>query len=175
VSQPERLDVKKLLSRLSQGEQVIAVASLVLLIALFFDWLSFSCSGPYCGAAGAGATGFHGWGWLTFLALVAVAALLVIRRFLAEAVKLPELPAPDPVLYIGGGALEVVGCLLFWLEYHDSFGSAGSGVVNYSFGLGFGWWVALAAGVATAVGGLLMQRAPEAPTAERLSPPTAPG
>ncbi|HVS42185.1 MAG TPA: hypothetical protein VMU20_07920 [Candidatus Dormibacteraeota bacterium] len=174
MGQSARFDVQQLLGRLSRGEQVIGIASVVLLLSLFLSWLSFSCSGPFCGAAGAGAGGFHGWGWLTFLALLGVAALLVIRCFLAETLTLPELPAPDAAIYMAGGVLEVVGCLLFWVEYHDSFQSIGAGPTRFSYGLGFGWWMALLAGVSTVIGGLLMQREREATHAERHSPPPTP-
>ncbi|MGH7748201.1 MAG: hypothetical protein ACREQ5_26105, partial [Candidatus Dormibacteria bacterium] len=119
MSGSERVDLRKLVDRLSLAEKVLGAASVLLLVSLFLNWLSFSCSGAFCGSAGAGASGFHGWGWLTFLALVGVAGLLVIRLFLSEAVTLPELPAADAVLYMAGGAIEVLGCLLFWVEYHD--------------------------------------------------------
>ena len=89
MSGPERVDLKKLAERFSTEEIVIAAGSLVLLVALFLDWISFNCGGlvPLCNLGGG--SGFHGWGWLTFLALVGVAGLLVARRLLSEQVNYP--------------------------------------------------------------------------------------
>jgi len=165
MGEPERMDLGKMFGKFSREQLVIGGASVVLLIAMFLDWISVSCSGAFCGGAGGGASGFHGWGWLTFLALLGVAGLLLARTVLADMVKLPELPAPDAVLIMAGGALEILGCLLFWVEYHDSFASASAGVVNISSGLGFGWFVALIAGIATVAGGYLSRGAqPAAPS-----------
>jgi hypothetical protein len=50
------------------------------------------------------------------------------------------------------GGVEVAGCLLFWLEYHSAFISAGP----ISVGLGLGWPLAIVAGAATVTGGYLM-------------------
>ncbi len=172
MSQSERIDLRQMVSRLSPGERVIGAASVVVLLGLLLNWISISCSGAFCGGAGGGASGFHGWGWLTFLALVGVAGLLVARRLLAGTVRLPDLPAPDPVLYMAGGALEILGCLLFWVEYHDAFVSTGGGgVVSVSSGLGFGWFLALLGGVATVVGGYMANTA-AAPAPGPLSPPS---
>jgi hypothetical protein len=172
MSGSERVDLRKLVDRFSPEELVIAAGSLVLLVALFLNWISVSCSGAFCGGAGSGASGFRGWGWLTFLALVGVAGLLLARRLLTQ-VELPELPASDSVLYMAGGGLEILGCLLFWVEYHDSFASAGAGAFTISSGLGFGWFLALLAGVATVVGGYLTTRNPQ-PAPRPFSPPQAP-
>jgi hypothetical protein len=155
-------DLRKLIDRFSPEEMVIAAGSLVLLVALFLDWIGVDCGGlvPLCSLGGG--SGFHGWGWLTFLALVGVAGLLVARRLFAERLTLPDLPASDPVLTMGGGALEVVGALLYWVEYHGSYTS-----------MRFGWYLALLAGIATIAGGYLTTRTPQ-PAPRRHSPPHAP-
>jgi hypothetical protein len=173
MSEPERVDLRKLVDRFSPEEMVIAAGSLVLLVSLFLNWISVSCNGAYCGGAGGGASGFRGWGWLSFLAVIGVAGLLVARRLVAEKVELPALPASDSVLYMAGGALEILGCLLFWIEYHNDFVSSGAGIVSISSGLGFGWFVALLAGVATVVGGYLTTRHPQH-ASRGFSPPHAP-
>jgi hypothetical protein len=173
MSEPERVDLRKLVNRFSPEELVIAAGSLVLLVSLFLNWISVSCSGPYCAGAGGGASGFRGWGWLSFLAVIGVAGLLVARRLLAGKVELPALPASDSVLYMAGGGLEILGCLLFWVEYHNDFVSSGAGIVSISSGLGFGWFVALLAGVATLVGGYLTTRNPQ-PASRGFLPPHAP-
>jgi hypothetical protein len=153
ISRPAGVDFRSVLGALTPGERVIAGGSLLLLVALFLDWISVSCSGPLCGLGSTGGGGgLHGWGWLTFLALLGAAGLLVSRRVLAGRITLPELPASDAVLYMAVGGVEVAGCLLFWLQYHDAFISAGP----ISVGLGVGWPLAILAGAATVVGGYLM-------------------
>ena len=173
MSGPERVDLKKLAERFSTEELVIAAGSLVLLVALFLDWTKASCSGAFCNGSLSGLSGFHGWGWVSFLALVGVAGLLACRRLLSGTVELPELPASDSVIYMAGGALEIAGVLLFWVEYHDSFVSSGTGLQSFSYGLGFAWFLALLAGIATLIGGYLTSRTSEAAPA-RYSPPHAP-
>jgi hypothetical protein len=173
MSGPERVDLKKLAGRFSTEELVIGGGSILLLVALFLDWTSASCSGAYCNGSLSGASGFHGWGWLSFLALVGVAGLLAARRLVADRVELPELPASDSVLYMAGGALEIAGVLLFWVEYHDSFVSTGAGVQTFSYGLGFAWFLALLAGIVTLVGGYMASRSSQ-PAPARYSPPHAP-
>ena len=145
--------IRAMFTRLSTGERVIGGASVVLLVALFVDWISVSCSGEFCGFGSAGgAGGMHGWGWLTFVGLLGVAALLAGRRVVGGHVTLPELPASDAVLYMAVGGVEVAGCLLFWLQYHGAFTSSGP----FSVGLGLGWPLAVAGGAATIAGGYLI-------------------
>jgi hypothetical protein len=148
-------DLRRVVAGMGRGERLVAGGSLALLVGLFLYWISVSCSGPVCGFAGGGGGGggFRGWGWLSFLALLCTVGLLVIRRLPREAIRLPELPAPDALLYTVLGGVEVAGCLLFWLEYHDVFVSVG----GISIGLGLGWFISLLAGVATAAGGYLMR------------------
>ncbi len=104
------------------------------------------------GATGGGAGGLHGGGWLTFLALLATAGLLVTRRLLAGRVTLPALPASDAVLHMAAGGVEVAGCAVFWLQYHGALISEGP----ISVGLGLGWFLAVLAGLATVAGGYLL-------------------
>ena len=152
MNQHNGVDLRKLVAGLGRGERLVAAGSLVLLVSAFLNWVSVSCDGPLCGASGGGASGFHGWGWLTFLALCGVVGLLAVRNLPRDLVRVPELPASDSVIVTVLGALEVAGCLLFWVEYHGAFGSGGF----VSVGLGIGWFVAVAAGLATAAGGRLM-------------------
>lgn len=167
MSEPERMDLGRMFSKFSREQLVIGGGSAVLLIAMFLDWISVSCSGAFCNSS-SGIDGFNSWGWLSFLALLGVTGLLAVRTLLAGAVKLPELPAPDATLFMAGGAIEIAGCLLFWLANHDHFASANAGVVNISSGLGFGWFLALAAGIATVVGGYMSMSSPK-PAAPTLS------
>lgn len=149
------VDLRKLVAGLGRGERLVAAGSLALAAAMFLNWVSVSCSGPLCGLAGmgGGGTGFHGWGWLSFLALLATIGLVVVRRLPGDAVRLPELPASDGAILTALGGIEAAGCLLFWVEFHDAFISTG----GVSIGVGLGWFVALLAGVVTAVGGHLIR------------------
>jgi hypothetical protein len=152
-------DLRNRVSGLGRGERVAAAGSAGLLLGMFLNWVTVSCDGPLCGMAGmggAGGSGFHGFGWLSFLALIAAAGLLMVRALPDGTVRLPELPASDGVVITALGAAEAAGCLLFWLQYHDHFVSGG----GISVGVGLGWFVALLAGVATAVGGQLMRSEP---------------
>lgn len=152
MSSQQQIDLRKVAERFTRSEQIIAVASIVLLIDMFIGaWLHLSvdCSGipaQFCVGGGFFASGFNGWGWLTFLALLAVIAFFVIRKFLANSVAMPELPLSDAQVYMALGGVEVLGVLLFWVEYH------GNGV-----GFGWAWVVALLAAAATIVGGYLKQ------------------
>jgi hypothetical protein len=155
-SQQQQIDLRQVVDRFTRSEQIIAVASIVLLIDMFIGaWLHLSvdCSGipaQFCVGGGFFASGFNGWGWLTFLALLAVIVFFVVRKFLANSVALPELPLSDAQVYMVLGVVEVIGILLFWVEYH------GNGV-----GFGWAWIVALIAAAATIVGGYLKQGEPQ--------------
>lgn len=148
---------------------VIAGGSLVVLVSLFLDWISVSCSGPFCGVAGTvGGSGFHGWSWLVFLGLLGAVVLLALRTVLRGSLTVPPLPAPDAVIFMALGGLEVLGCLLFWLQYHDGFVTVSLRGNTVSVGPGVGWFLALLGAAATILGGYLDR--PEA----ALSPPVPP-
>jgi hypothetical protein len=153
-SRTAAVDLRGVVSTLSTGERLISGASLLLLAALFLDWISVSCSGAFCGfGSTGGGGGMHGWGWLTVFGLLGAAGVLVGGRLLTGRVTIPELPASDAALYMAMGGVEMAGCLLFWLEYHGAFISDGP----VSVGLGVGWPLAIVAGVVTVAGGFLMR------------------
>ena len=155
-------DVQSRLKALGNGERVVGVASVVVLLGMFLPWVSLSgsCSGAFC--AGGGSTtavgnGFNDWGLLTFLGLLAVIAYFVVRTFLRDSVQLPSMPLSAGQLYMVGGALEVAGVLLFWLGHLSSFGSATFGPYTLSSGLAIGWFFSLLGGAATIVGGYMLR------------------
>ena len=175
----QQLNLGDWVQRMSRGDQLIAGSSIVLLIVMFIGaWLhsSVDCPGgsPLCTSVGGfGASGFNGWGWLTFFALLAVIALFVLRNFLADSVSLPALPIPDWQIYMGVGIIEVIGILLYWVEYRSSTNFGGFSV---SIGFGWAWVVALVAAAATVAGGYLKQQDPEpASGATRGYTPPSPG
>jgi len=161
-------------NRMPRSDQLIAVGSLVVLVGLFLPWFGYDVNvGGF--SASDSADGFHSWGILTLIALLAVIALYVVRNFAAEAVKLPELPVEDGVAYLGLAGVELLGVLLFWVDYHGK-GVSFSGV---SYGIRFGWIIALIGVVATGAGGYLKRTEPAAASGGgsstwQTSPPSAP-
>ena len=163
--QPQQIDFQALLAKFTTGELVIAGASILWLIFSFFGaWLSASYSCPAslginCGSFSAdiGATIYHGWGWLAFLAWIALVAFFVLRKFLSAQVALPALPVPDPVVYMGLGGVMVLGTFLYWIEYKAS-GSDAFASASISFG--WVWFVGLILEIAIIAGGYLKQQDP---------------
>lgn len=137
------------LASMSNGDKALAGGSIVVLIAMFLPWYGWDS-----GYFSASIDGFNSWGWLTFLGLLAVVAYFVIRNFLTESVKLPEMPVTDAQAYMIGGGVEVLGVVLFWLVSHQE------GVLLGNLGVRFGLFVALIGGIATVAGGYLKQSEP---------------
>jgi glucan phosphoethanolaminetransferase (alkaline phosphatase superfamily) len=146
---------------MSNGEKAILGGSLVVLIAMFLPWYGwdFNLGNSILGTTlnnSESVSGFHSWGWITFLGLLFVVALWVVRGPLSDQVELPELPLKDAQLFMIGGAVEVLGALLFWLAYKaDS-----ANLPGFSAGVRFGVFVALVGGIITIVGGYLKQSEP---------------
>jgi hypothetical protein len=148
-------DLRGQLRRMSNGERAILGGSLVALIAtLFLPWMTGSCAGS-CGGISFGASldGLHGWGLLALVALLAVACLRLVRTF-PHIVRMPALPLTDSEIYMVAGAVEVLAVVLFWVEYHDTFGD----YLTLSVSPGVGWFLALVGGVATTAGGWLLRK-----------------
>lgn len=168
MPEQQQIDLRQWVQRFSRSQQIIAIASIVLFIDMFIGaWLHVSadCTGipaQFCVSA-TGGTGFNGWGWLTFLALVATILFFVVRKFFAHSVTLPDLPLRDAQVYMALGAVEVLGILLYWVEYH-----------NDLVGIGWAWVVGIIAAAATIVGGFLMQSEPQAAAAASSSSYTPP-
>jgi hypothetical protein len=136
----------KFVDELSNGDKVILGGSLVLLIAMFLPWKGVDL-GIYGSAT---ESGFHAWGLLTFIALLCVIALWLLRGPLRSQFKLPEWGVSDAMLYMILGAVEVVFILLFWVAFDTE------SVVGVRFGL----FIALIGGLATIAGGYLKQSEP---------------
>ena len=179
--QPRQFDVGTMWQRWSRGDQIIIVASILLLIDSFIDaWIhvSVDCgnNSVFCNDIGGNiATMYHGWGWLVFIALLAVIVLWVVRNVLSDMVTMPDLPSSDAIIYMALGAVEILGMIFFWIEYHESSGSLG---FNASQGPGWAFFVGLILAIATVVGGYLKMQEPAtvAPTGGGYSaPPPASG
>jgi hypothetical protein len=142
-------------NEMHRSDQLIAAGSLVVLVSLFLPWFGYDVSVGGFSASGS-VDGFHSWGWVTFLALLAVIGLYVVRNFASEAVKLPDLPFEDGVAYMGLAAIEALGALLFWAAYH------GDSIQGVGWGIKFGLIIALIGAVATGAGGYLKRTEPAA-------------
>lgn len=150
------------LGKMSDGEKAIAGGSIIVLISLFLPWYGWDL-GPFGSDS---VDGFASWGWLTFLALLAVVLFWAARRLFTEQVKLPDMPVSDAAFYMIGGAVEVLGAVLFWLAYHRE---AVDGIV--SVGVKFGTFVAIVGGAVTLFGGYLEQQRAATTTTMPTAPP----
>jgi hypothetical protein len=143
------------LRRSSWGERALVGGSAAALFALLFlPWLTTSCDADCNGFGLAARTidGVHGWGLLTLLGLLAVVGLWAVRCY-PDRVTMPALPLRDPQVYMLAGALELVGVVLFWFEFHASVASFVSVGVRPTVG----WFLAFAGATATLLGGWLLQ------------------
>jgi len=141
--------------RLSTADRVLGISSILLLAMMFTEaWLH---GGEICGTYGGVTTcttdagfysnGFNGWGWLTFLSLVAVMALFLARNFFYDLITLPRMPFSDGQLYMGLGAVQLLGLALFWLQYDGD-----------PVGFGWAWVIALIAAAGTTLSGYMKQQ-----------------
>src|SRR5579872_3541194 len=83
-----RFDAK----RWTRNDQIVGVASLVLMISLFLPWFSASVSAGSFGSASDSASGtsVHGWLWLVFvIGLLILAYLVAFAGFAMERISLP--------------------------------------------------------------------------------------
>ena len=147
------------LDDLSNGDKAILGGSLVFLIAMFLPW--YGADYHFGGFnESASANGFVSWGWLAFIAFLAVIALWLVRGPMSDSVKLPDMPTSDAMLYMILGGVEVAGVLLYWLAGHNDLGGfSGPGL---SIGVRFGLFIALVGGALTIFGGYLKQTEPQA-------------
>ncbi|HEX3605887.1 MAG TPA: hypothetical protein VH134_08195 [Candidatus Dormibacteraeota bacterium] len=142
------------MGRSSWGERALIGGSAAVLFALLFlPWLSASCTGGCNGFDfSSSIDGVHGFGWITLLGLLAVVGLWAVRCY-PDRVRIPALPLRDSEIYLIAGAVEALGVVLFFFEYHG-------GVATFlyvSVTPAVGWFLALAGAVATAVGGWLLR------------------
>ena len=146
------LDPRTLLARWTVGEWVIAVASVAMVVALLLDWTSVSCTdSTICRVQPSPVTAMRGWAWLDFAGVFTVLCLLLVRTILAGTARVPELTVSDSTAYTALGAVELLGCFLFWLE--NPAVKVGATTIRP----GPGWYVALIAAAATVAGGRLLR------------------
>jgi hypothetical protein len=156
---------------LSNGDKAFLGGSLVLFIAMFLPWYGADVS-TVGYSVSESVSGFHSWGWLTFLVLLLVVAFWTVRKYFTKEVTLPELPVTDAIALMIGGGLEVLGVILFWIAGHSDIGSFN--FPGISVGVRWGLFVALIGGIATIVAGYLKQSEPTvtAPATPSAPPPS---
>jgi hypothetical protein len=128
------------LSRLSRGEKLVGLGIVLTLVSFVLPWMS---------AGGGVATlhAFHGAGLLTVLAWLFVVALFVARSpMFRNTLDLPKMPATEAVLFAIGGAVQLVGLLLFYGQSHSG------------RSIQFGFLLALIGAVLTTVAGITAVR-----------------
>jgi hypothetical protein len=159
------------LEKMLDSEKAILGGSIVVLVALFLPWYGwdFNVGAGVLGTlSNSGSfTGFHSWGLLTFIALLFVIAVWLVRGPLSDQVKLPEMSITDAQLYMIGGGVEVLGSILYWLTVKGD----NIDLPGYSAGVRFGVFVALVGGIITIVGGYLKQSEPVAAATTSIPPP----
>jgi hypothetical protein len=128
------------LNRLTRSDQVVGVASLVVLISIFLPW--FTVSLDNISGTGSGTTA-HGWLWLVFILDLLILAYLVVRAGWEQSpVNLPV--AHEPLL-IGATGLQL---LLVVIGFFDMPGT--DNIPGVSVGWAWGAFVGLLAALAAA-------------------------
>jgi len=125
------------LKRLTRTDQIVGVASLVVLISIFLPWFTASADG--FSASGSG-TAAHGWLWLVFVLDLAIIAYLVMRAGWEESpLHLPVAHAP---LLLAATGLQL---LLVVIAFFDMPSSAFGVSIGWAWGAFIGLLAALAA------------------------------
>jgi hypothetical protein len=128
--------------RWSRDDQIVGVASLLLLISLFLPWYTVSF-GPESASA-SGTTG-HGYLWIVFVIALAIVAFLIVQAgFQTLPFNLPFSPAR---LLLG---LTGINLLLVLIAFLFKPGT-GDALVNVSVGWGFGAFLGLICAIAAVV------------------------
>jgi hypothetical protein len=157
-------------SKLSRGEQIVAIASLVYIIWAFMPTWYSCCTVTISGAgsqdvAGGGVNGFRGFMILAWILAVVALAEIVMRAFGNMNMNLP-IARGQLHLIIAGIA---VVCTLLGIIVKPSQGAFGaSATANLSWGIFVGVIIALV----WAYGAYMMYSSPETATA---APPVMPG
>jgi multidrug transporter EmrE-like cation transporter len=121
------------LHRVSPGDVVVVVGTLIVLVSMFLPW--------WDSGVGVTANGFHDWGWLTFAGLLFVVVVMGLRA--VDSSRTPELSVSDEIAFVIGGATEVCGAAVFWAANNRSI----------SGGVLYGVFIAIIGGTTTVAGG----------------------
>jgi hypothetical protein len=125
------------MARLARAERITGIASLVLLIALFLPWYTYSFGPVSVSADGL----WHGWMYLVLLVCLAVIAYIVLR---AGFEVMPfKLAISDAQLLLIATVFNLALCILAFLLKPGGIGFSG-------IGWGFGAFLGLAAAIVAA-------------------------
>ncbi|HSS34551.1 MAG TPA: hypothetical protein VLL27_14855 [Solirubrobacterales bacterium] len=143
---------RRRLASLTRGEAIAAVAAVLLLAFLFFDWYGAEVSGQAREiklGGGASAAGGNAWQTLevgsVLFALVALAAIGAAALRLSRAKWSPEVP-PSAVVAVGGGLATLAA--LFRILAPPDLGNFGGIPLNASVQIGAYLGLAASAGIA---------------------------
>jgi len=125
------------LSRLTNVDKVVGVASLVALIALFLPWYTASISGFGYSIGGSTDATYYGWMWVEFLVALALIGYLVATTAWGRLIS----PAAHGNLLAIGTAVQLLLVLIAFFDKPDS------GIPGLSIGWGFGAFIGLAAAI----------------------------
>lgn len=143
------MDTQARFRSLSTSDMVIGGALFVGLIALLLPWFGVSTV-----FESASINGFHSWGLAYFVAWLVGAAFWAVSLFRPEAISGGTVQPWQVFMAIG--IFMAIFALIYWADAPSA--SFEGGAVSY--GVRFGWFMALVAAIVVAVGGY-MHRAGE--------------
>ncbi|MHB8450632.1 MAG: hypothetical protein ACYDAQ_09340 [Mycobacteriales bacterium] len=139
-------------ARLGLPDRLLMGGTLLALIGIFLPWYGLSY-GIGAFHASASVDGFHSWGYLAFLGVLAGIGALIARGVVAQ-IPVPAMSFPLPVGYLVAGGLQLVGPVLFLLLHHQH--ASGPG---FSVGPEYGVFVGIVAGAVSLAAGVLARQA----------------
>jgi hypothetical protein len=140
------------LDKLSQGEKIAGVSSIVLFIFMFFDWFTVEVSGGngvFSATASAGGSAWDALDWIPIVLVVTIIAALGVA-----ALRLLDSPYEPPVP--GNAIVAILGAISFLLILYRIIDPPGAGSVpglSIDVSPAFGIFVSLVAAAGIAYGG----------------------
>jgi len=108
------------LKRLNRVDQIVGVASFVVLISIFLPWYTVSL-GAFGSVSGSG-TDVHGWLWLVFVLDLAIIAYLVLRAGWEESQSPVRVPVAHDRLLMAAAGLQLLLVLIALLDMPSGVG-----------------------------------------------------
>ena len=108
------------LKRLTRIDQIVGVASFIVLISIFLPWFSISV-GAFGSFSGSG-TDAHGWLWLVFVLDLAIIGYLVLRAGWEESQSPVRVPVAHDRLLMAAAGLQLLLILIAFFDMPSGFG-----------------------------------------------------
>jgi hypothetical protein len=140
------------LDKLSQGEKIAGVSSIVLFIFMFFDWFTVEVSGGNGVFSATASAGGSAWDALNWIPIVLVVTIIVALG--VAALRLLDSPYEPPVS--GNAIVAILGAISFLLILYRIIDPPGAGSVpglSIDVSPAFGIFVSLVAAAGIAYGG----------------------